>query len=200
MKYQGKGTLIILGVLLVGVLVVGAMVFGWYLSGYNKAIRLDEEAKTAWANVDSALQRRMDLIPNLVETVKGYAAHEKELFEHIADARTKYFQSNSVAEKIDTSNQLSGLLSRLLVLQEQYPELKANQNFLALQDSLEGSENRINVERIRYNAAVKELNIYAREVFGSFFCRRAGIEPMKPFEAADAARQAPTVNFGQPKQ
>lgn len=142
----------------------------------------------------------MDLIPNLVETVKGYAAHEKELFENIANARTKYFQSGSVADKIDSSIQLSGLLSRLLVLQEQYPELKANQNFLALQDSLEGSENRINVERIRYNAAVKELNIYAREVLGSYFCRRAGIEPMKPFEAAEQARQAPTVNFGQTKQ
>lgn len=196
MKYQGKGTLVVLGVLLVGVLVLGAMLFGWYLAGYNKAVRLDEEAKTAWANVDSALQRRMDLIPNLVETVKGYAAHEKELFENIANARTKYFQSDRVGDKIDSANQLSGLLSRLLVLQERYPELKANQNFLALQDSLEGSENRINVERIRYNAAVKNLNIYTREVLGSFFSRRAGVEAMKPFEAAPGAAQAPTVNFG----
>lgn len=200
MRYHGKSAVVVLGVILVAVVVVAALAFGWYMAGYNKAIRLDEEAKTAWANVDSALQRRMDLIPNLVETVKGYAAHEKELFENIAAARTKYFQSDAVGDRIESANTMSGLLSRLLVLQERYPELKANQNFLALQDSLEGTENRINVERIRYNSAVKNLNIYTREILGSFFCRRAGVESMTPFEAAPASREAPVVNFGNSNQ
>jgi len=197
MKYRTGSALVVLGVILVVVLIAAAMMFSWYLAGYNKAIRLEEEARAAWANVDSALQRRMDLIPNLVETVKGYAAHERELFEHIADARTKYFQTDNVDSKIEAANEVGALLSRLLMLQEQYPDLKANQNFLALQDSLEGTENRINVERIRYNNAVKNLNIYTREFFGSFFCRRAGVEPMELFEAAPEAAQPPTVDFGQ---
>ena len=196
MKYQGKSAVVVLGVMLAAVAALGAIGFGWYRAGYDKAIRLEEEAKTAWANVDSTLQRRMDLIPNLVETVKGYAAHERELFENIAAARTKYFQSDAVGDRIESANVMSGLLSRLLVLQERYPELTANQNFLALQDSLEGTENRINVERIRYNAAVKHLNIYTRELIGSFFCRRAGVEAMAAFEAAPESREAPSVNFG----
>jgi LemA protein len=196
MKDRTGGALVVLGVILVVVLIAGAILFSWYLAGYNKAVRLEEEAREAWANVDSALQRRMDLIPNLVETVKAYAAHEQELFEHIADARTKYFQAGDVDQKIEAANEVGALLSRLLMLQEQYPELKANQNFLALQDSLEGTENRINVARIRYNNAVKNLNTYAREFFGSFFCKRAGVKPMKPFEAAPEAAQPPRVDFG----
>jgi len=193
---SGSGAVAALLVLVGGVVLLVLVGLVWYVRGYNKAIRLDEAANAAWANVDSALQRRMDLIPNLVETVKGYAAHEKELFENIAQARTKYFQADRPEGKIEAYNTMAGFLSRLLMLQERYPELKANQNFLALQDSLEGSENRINVERIRYNEAVKALNTYARSFFGSFFCRRAGVEPREPFEAAPAAREAPTVDFG----
>jgi LemA protein len=195
MVRRGKGMLIILAILVIGVIVVGAIGFSWYITGYNKAIRLEEEAKTQWANVDSALQRRLDLIPNLVETVKGYASHESELFEKIAMARTQYFQANNPEEKMQSANVMSGLLSRLLLLQERYPELKANQNFLALQDSLEGTENRINVARTRYNEAVRNLNVYTREFFGSFFARRAGVEPMEFFEAAPEAQTAPQVNF-----
>jgi len=195
MKSFGKIWVALIVVVVVLVL-VGLGVFSWYIAGYNKAVTLDEGAKTAWSNVDTALQRRLDLVPNLVSTVKGYAAHEKELFENIANARTKYFQADTVAGKIDASNQMSGLLSRLLLLREAYPELKANQNFLALQDSLEGTENRINVARTRYNEAARSLNSYRREFFGSFFCRRAGVEKVEYFEAADEAKTTvPEVKF-----
>lgn len=196
MNRSGKGILIVLILLLVGLIIIGAMGFSWYITGYNKAIRLEEEAKTAWANVDTALQRRLDLIPNLVETVKGYASHESELFTNIAQARTKYFQADTPQGKMESANAMTGLLSRLLLLQERYPELKANQNFLALQDSLEGTENRINVARTRYNEAAKTLNIYTREFIGSFFAKRAGVEQMPLFEAAGEAQTAPRVDFG----
>lgn len=193
---SGKGALFIIAILVLVLVIIGGIGFSWYINGYNKAVRLDEEAKTAWANVDTALQRRLDLIPNLVETVKGYASHESDLFEKIAMARTQYFQSNNPEQKMQSANMMTGLLSRLLVLKEQYPELKANQNFLSLQDTLEGTENRINVARTRYNEAVKELNVYTREFIGSFFARRAGVEAMPLFEAAPEAQEAPKVNFG----
>jgi len=195
MRYYGK-IWIVLVLILVMILLLGLGIFRWYISGYNKAIQLDEAAKTAWSNVDAALQRRLDLVPNLVETVKGYAEHEKELFENIAKSREKYFQAGSVAGKIAASNELSGLLSRLLLLNEAYPELKANQNFLALQDQLEGTENRIAVARNRHNEAAKLLNAYTREFFGSFFCKRAKVEPMDYFEATEKAKtEVPKVEF-----
>jgi LemA protein len=174
--------------------------FLWSIAGRNKAVRLDEAAKTAWADVDAQLQRRLDLIPNLVETVKGYATQEKELFENIAKSREKYFQAGNVAGKMQASNQLSGFLSRLLVLQERYPELKSNQNFLALQDQLEGTENRIAVARTRYNEAVRVLNTYSREVFGSYFCKKAGVEAREPFAATERAQtEVPAVDFSSPE-
>jgi len=175
--------------------IIAVALFAWYISGYNKAVGLSQAAKEAWSNVDTALQRRLDLVPNLVETVKGYATHEKEIFENIANARTKYFQSDAPADKIAASNELSGLLSRLLMLKETYPELKANQNFLALQDQLEGTENRINVARTRYNEAARSLNTYSQEFFGSFFCRSANVAPVEYFEAAPESKEAPKVTF-----
>jgi len=195
MKNFGKVWAVLI-VILVVILVFGLGIFKWYIGGYNRAVGLDEAAKTAWSNVDTALQRRLDLIPNLIETVKGYATHEKELFENIANSRTKYFQADTVGAKIEASNELSGLLSRLLMLQENYPQLKANQNFLALQDSLEGTENRIAVARTRYNEAAKLLNSYAREFFGSFFCKRAGVMKVEYFEATEQAKtEVPKVQF-----
>lgn len=177
-------------------LLSGMAVLGWYIKGYNKAVRLNESGKTAWSDVDAQLQRRTELVPNLVETVKGYAKHEKELFENIAKSRERYFQTSSVTGKIEASNELSGFLSRLLLLKEQYPELKANQNFLSLQDQLEGTENRIAVARTRYNEAAKQLNSYAREFFGAFFCRRAGVEARDYFEATEQAKtEPPKVKF-----
>jgi LemA protein len=170
--------------------------FLWYASGYNKAISLEQGAEKAWADIDAALQRRLDLVPNLVNTVKGYAQHEKELFESIAKSREKYFQAGSRADKIEASNELTGFLSRLLMLQEQYPELKANESFRDLQVALEGTENRINVARIRYNEAAMQLNSYAKALFGSFFCKRAKVEPVAYFEATEQAKsQVPKVEF-----
>lgn len=168
----------------------------WYLHGYNKAVNLEQGAEKAWADIDAALQRRLDLVPNLVNTVKGYAGHEKELFENIAKSREKYFQADTRAGKIEASNQLTGFLSRLLMLQERYPDLKANQNFLDLQVALEGTENRINVARTRYNEAARLLNSYTKQVFGSYFCKKANVEPVEYFQATEQAKtEVPKVEF-----
>jgi LemA protein len=195
MRNFGKIWIVLVAVLIV-VLLIGLGVFRWYIGGYNKAVNLKEGADKAWADIDSALQRRLDLIPNLVSTVKGYAEHEKELFENIAKSREKYFQAGNRTEKIEASNQLTGFLSRLLMLQERYPDLKANQNFLDLQVALEGTENRINVARTRYNEAARQLNSYSRQFFGSFFCKRAGVEKADYFEATEQAKtEVPKVEF-----
>jgi len=186
-----KVILIVLGVLLLAAF----MLSSWAIKGYNNVITMDEQVKSQWAQVENQLKRRYDLIPNLVETVKGYAAHERELFEYIADARTKYFQANTVKDKIQSSNQLEGVLSRLLLLQEQYPQLKANENFLKLQDSLEGTENRISVERMRYNEAVRALNTYIRTFFGRFFASFAGISAAEYYEIPEAEKEVPKVKF-----
>jgi len=183
-------------VALVVILIIGLGILGWYIGGYNRAVNLEQGTENAWANIDAALQRRLDLVPNLVETVKGYASHEKELFENIAKSREKYFQADSRAGKIEASNELSGFLSRLLMLQENYPQLRASDNFRDLQVALEGTENRIAVARTRYNEAAKLLNSYSREFFGSFFCRRAGVEPVEYFEATEQAKtEVPEVKF-----
>ena len=186
------GTGVIILIVLAVILLVG---FFAVWGGYNKAIRLDEAVQERWAQVETVLVRRFDLIPNLIETVKGYASHEKELFEHIANVRTKYFQAGSIAEKAKNASQLQGFLSRLLLLREQYPELKANQNFLKLQDQLEGTENRIAVERKRYNEAVRGVNTYARSFFGRSFCGMAGVEKAEYFEATDLQKAPPKVKF-----
>jgi len=186
-----KIALIVVGV----VVLLGIMTFSWFRSGFDNVISMDENVKGKWAQVENQLKRRYDLIPNLIETVKGYAKHEKELFENIANARTKYFQSNTIPDKVKASTQLEGLLSRLLVLREAYPDLKANQSFLKLQDSLEGTENRIAVERKRYNDAVQILNTYIRTFFGRFFASFTGISAAEYYEIPDAEKEAPKVQF-----
>jgi LemA protein len=182
-------------IIFVVIAIVGFAVIGWGVSQYNKVIAMDERVKAQWAQVENQLKRRYDLIPNLVETVKGYAKHERELFEKIAEARTKYFQAKTVPDKIKTSRELEGVLSRLLLLREAYPELKANESFLKLQDQLEGTENRIAVERRRYNEAVKELNTYRRTVFGRFFASLAGVSEAEYYEIPEAEKEAPKVKF-----
>ncbi len=175
------------------------LVGGCAVSGYNKAIRLDEQVKSAWSQVENVLQRRYDLIPNLVETVKGYASHEKDIFENIAQARTKYFQAGSRREKIEAASGFERALSRLLVLQERYPQLKAQESFNRLMDELAGTENRLAVERKRYNDAVRALNTYCRTFFGRIFCGWAGVEQGEYFEVEKPeAREAPKVRFGEP--
>jgi len=186
-----KVALVILGV--IAIVAIGAIMYG--VGEYNRAVAMDEQVKSQWAQVENQLKRRYDLIPNLVETVKGYAKHEKELFENIANARTKYFQSNSVKDKMQSSQQLEGFLSRLLVLKETYPQLKANEGFLKLQDSLEGTENRIAVERKRYNDDAKTLNTYRRSVFGKFFASLAGVNEAQYYEIPKAEKETPKVKF-----
>ncbi|MBN1806422.1 MAG: LemA family protein [Sedimentisphaerales bacterium] len=195
MRNFGKAW-IVLVLVLIALLLFGVGIFRWYIGGYNTAVSLEQNVEKAWADIDTTLQRRLDLIPNLVETVKGYATHEKELFENIAKSREKYFQAGSRAGKIEATNELGGFLSRLLMLQESYPQLKANENFRDLQVALEGTENRINVARTRYNEAARQLNTFRRQFFGSFFCKRAGVESVEYFEASEQAKsEVPQVKF-----
>ena len=191
MSKKMKTILIIVGI----VVLVGFMTFGKIIAGYNRVIAMDENVKGKWAQVENQLKRRYDLIPNLVETVKGYATHEKELFENIAQARTLYFQAKDVKGKVKASNQLEGVLSRLLLLQERYPVLKANESFLKLQDSLEGTENRIAVERKRYNESVQTLNTYIRTFLGKFYAMIAGVSSAAYYEVPEAEKATPKVKF-----
>jgi LemA protein len=186
-----KVLLIVLVVLLGGALLVGGCAY----SGYKSTARLDEQVHGAWADVEVVLKRRFDLIPNIVETVKGYATHEKELFQGIADVRKSYFSANSMSEKAKAAGALEGMLSRLLVLRETYPDLKANENFRALQIELEGTENRIAEMRKRYNGAVKTLNAHVRVFPGSLYAGWVGAQKAEYFEAGEAAQEAPKVSF-----
>jgi LemA protein len=202
MKRSGSaGSLIavfVLGLLAL-VLFLGLALFAWYRSGYNRAVRLDEAVDQAWANVDAQLQRRADLVPQLVGAVKGIVQQEQEVFGKIAEARTRYLNADTVQGKISASNALTSLLPNLLALREAYPQLQSNQNFLTLQDQLEGTENRISVARTRYNEAVKALNTYTRELFGQWFCRQAGVEAKPFFEATEQAQtEVPEVDFSSP--
>ena len=191
---MNNGVKIAIVILVVVALFAGGMIL-WGVGQYNRVVSMDEQVKSQWAQVENQLKRRYDLIPNLVETVKGYAKHEKEVFENIANARTKYFQAQTVKDKIQASQQLEGALSRLLLLQENFPQLKANESFLKLQDSLEGTENRIAVERKRYNDDVRALNTYRRTVFGRFIASLAGVGEATYYEIPQAEKEAPKVKF-----
>ncbi|HNY65851.1 MAG TPA: LemA family protein [Deltaproteobacteria bacterium] len=186
-----KKTWIILGIL--GLLVLN--VIWWGISQYNRPIRMKESVDAQWAQVENQLKRRYDLIPNLVETVKGYAAQEKTVFLGVAEARKAYFQAQSVDEKARAATGLEGALSRLLLLQERYPALKSSENFLKLQDSLEGTENRISVERKRYNDEVKALNTFVKTFPGRFFASMAGIGEAPYFDIPEAQKETPAVKF-----
>ncbi len=167
-----------------------------YLKGtYNSLVTMDEQVNAAWAQVENQLQRRFDLIPNYVETVKGYAAHEREVFIEVTEARSKVAGASGVEEKINANNQLTSALSRLLVVVERYPELKANQNFIRLQDELAGTENRIAVERRRYNETVREFNTMVRQFPTNMVAGMLGFEKADFFEIPEEARTAPEVRF-----
>lgn len=186
-----KVLMLILMALLGAVLFVGCAVY----RGYDKAITLDEGVKSAWAQVENQLQRRYELIPNLVETVKGLAGQEEKIFLGVAEARKSYFQAKTVGEKAAAAGGFERALSRLLVLKETYPELKSNESFLKLQDELAGTENRMAVERKRYNDAVKILNTFTRRLLGRLYAGLAGVEKAEYFEITDEARTAPKVDF-----
>ena len=150
-----KKTLI--GVLVVALILVVAF-YSFFVGNYNKFVKMDVSIKAAWAQVENQLQRRYDLIPNLVETVKGYAKQEKDVLVEVTNARAKVGGAGNIPDKIAANNQLTGALSRLMLVVEKYPDLKSNQNFLKLQDELAGTENRIAVERMRYNETVQVFN------------------------------------------
>jgi LemA protein len=162
---------------------------------YNSLVQLDEGVKGAWAQVENQLQRRYDLIPNYVETVKGYAKHEKEVFLKVTEARAKVGGATNIKDKIAANNEMSSALSRLLLVVERYPDLKANQNFIRLQDELAGTENRIAVERRRYNETVKTYNIKIRSFPTNIMAGMFGFGKAEFFKVAAAAKEVPKVKF-----
>jgi LemA protein len=190
-----RGTIVAL--VIVAVLVLGIFfVFGSYVSTKNALVQKDEAVKSAWSQVDVVLQRRADLIPNLVNTVKGFAKQETTVFGDIANARAGLLNAHDPAGKIQANGQLDGALGRLLALQENYPELKSNEQFLRLQDELAGAENRIAVERRRYNNTIQDYNTYVRQFPNSIWAGIAGFQPNNAyFRASESSRTAPSVNF-----
>ncbi len=177
------------------ILVLAGSIYSFFKGTYNQFVTLDEGVKSSWAQVENQLQRRYDLIPNLVETVKGYAKQEKDVLVEVTNARARVGGASTVPDKISANNELSGALSRLLVVVERYPELKSNQNFLRLQDELAGTENRIAVERRRYNEAVQAYNVAIRSFPANLLAGTFGFGKAAFFEAPAAAKAAPQVKF-----
>jgi len=193
---MGKGLIVIIILALIAL-----VVFGQYIGVRNTLVSKNEAIKGAWSQVDIVLQRRADLIPNLVETVKGYAKQEQTVFDDIAKARSALLSAGNPAGKIAANNQLDGALGRLLALSENYPQLKSNENFLRLQDELAGTENRIAVERKRYNDTLQDYNTYVQQFPASVFAGWAGFKPNDTyFKATEGSREVPKVNFGTPAQ
>lgn len=194
------------GVVLVLLIVVAIALFSWGKTSYNNMVMLEEGVKEKWSQVENVYQRRMDLIPNLVSTVKGYAAHEKDTFSAVTEARAKVGGMVNISEDVlnnpamfekfqKAQAGLSGALQRLMVVQENYPELKADQSFLALQSQLEGTENRIAVERKRFNEASKSYNVYIKQFPLNFLANMFGFNERPYFTATEGADTAPVVDF-----
>jgi len=179
---MSKGLKIVLIVVVVLAAVL-LMAGGWFVRNYNKVVSLDEAVSEAWGQVETQLQRRYDLVPNLVETVKGYAKHERGVLTEVTRARAMVGAAKTIPDKIAANNNLTSALGRLLVVVENYPDLKASQNFLNLQDELAGTENRIAVARRRYNIAAKELNQFIKGIPGVIFARIRGTNPAPYFKA-----------------
>ena len=186
-------------IVLVVVVVIALLVGGAYVSSRNQMVTKNETVKSDWAQVDVVLQRRSDLIPNLVETVKGFAAQEQTVFHDIASARSALLGAQTPTDKIAANGQLDGALGRLLLIVENYPQLKSNENFLRLQDELAGTENRIALERKRYNDAVQDYNTFIGLFPNSLFAGWAGFQRNNAyFAASEASREAPKVQFPAP--
>ncbi|MFH1542165.1 MAG: LemA family protein [bacterium] len=179
---------------IVGIIVVLVLML---VSTYNGLVGLDQGVKQGWAQVENQLQRRYDLIPNLVSTVKGYAKHEEDIFKSVAEARTKLAGANSVNAKAQAANGMESVLGRLLAIAENYPQLKASTNFIALQDELAGTENRLSVARMRYNELVQVYNTKARSIPTVFLVRLIGFDSEKAYFkiANEQAKEAPNVKF-----
>ena len=190
-----KPVWIVVGVTLAVIVLVAVVVGGTFVSKWNQLVTMDTDIKAKWAQVDNQLQRRADLIPNLVETVKGFAAQEKSIMESIANARAKMAGGGSVQDRIAASNELSSALSRLLVVVENYPQLKSDATFNRLMDELAGTENRLAVERKRYNDAVQVYNTTIRQFPDTLIASMLGFKEQPFFQVPEAARQTPQVKF-----
>ena len=186
-----KPVWVILGVVVLAAVVVGGSV----TSKWNELVAMDTDIKAKWAQVENQLQRRADLIPNLVETVKGFAAQERTILEAIANARAKMAGAGSVPDRMAASNELSGALARLLVVVENYPSLKSDATFIRLMDELAGTENRLSVERKRYNDSVQVYNVAIRQFPGNLIASFLGFKEHPFFAAPPEARQVPQVKF-----
>ncbi|MDD5504084.1 MAG: LemA family protein [Candidatus Omnitrophica bacterium] len=183
-------------VVLIAIGVIIIILAGWVIGGLNQVAILNEAITASWSQVENQLQRRNDLIPNLVNTVKGYASHEKGLFTEVTRLRGQWASASTQDDKIKAAEGMQSAISRLLLIAENYPDLKANQNFLSLQAQLEGTENRISVERNRYNRNVQIFNSYIRTIAGGIFARMRGLDkPAEYFEAESAAKAVPKVDF-----
>jgi LemA protein len=195
---MSKGLIAVI-VVVVLVALVGLIFFGQYVGVRNELVAKNESVKSAWSQVDIVLQRRADLIPNLVETVKGITQQEQAVFGEIARARSALLSATTPQGKIEANRQLDGSLGRLLALAENYPQLRSSENFLRLQDELAGTENRIAVERKRYNDTLRDYNIYIQQFPNSIFAGWSGFKPNDAyFTASEGSRTAPKVNFGAP--
>lgn len=191
-------------IVLIVIAVVILSIFFWFRGSYNGMVNMSETVSSQWSNVENQYQRRLDLIPNLVNTVKGYAAHEQQTLEEVVNARAKATQTQINFEQLDEATlkklnnvqgELSSALSRLMAISENYPDLKANQNFLELQAQLEGTENRIAVERRKFNETVKNYNAYIRQFPKNMIAGMFGFVPKPYFEATAGAENAPKVEF-----
>lgn len=191
-------------IVIIALLVLGAIVFFWYQGVYNKLVQADENVNSVWGNVENQYQRRADLVPNLVATVKGYATHEQNTLEGVVNARAKATQvtidpanlnEETMAQFQAAQGELSSALSRLLVSVEAYPDLKANQNFLDLQAQLEGTENRISTERTRFNEAAQQYNTLVRRFPNNIIAGMSGFTAKPYFKAEAGAEKAPEVKF-----
>jgi len=193
MKKGALIALVILAVIVIGIF----MAFGSYVSARNQMVTKREAVDQSWSQVDVQLQRRADLIPNLVSTVKGFATHEETVFGDIANARAGLLNAHTPQDKIAANNTLDGAFGRLLALSENYPQLRSNENFLRLQDELAGTENRISVARRRYNETVNTFNTYILQFPNNIWARFAGLNtPLPYFEASPESRAVPKVDFG----
>jgi len=190
MKITRRAVLQLIGLALVAMPLTGC--------SYNKFVGQEEAIKAQWAQVENQLQRRNDLIPNLVETVKGYASHEAGVFKDIADARSRLLSAKSPEEKIEAANQQTSALGRLLAVAENYPQLKANEQFNRLMDELSGTENRLAVERMRYNEKVQDYNSARRQFPANVTAKVFGFKEYPYFQVPPDAKQVPKVNFSKP--
>lgn len=186
------------------IIIAAVLVLGYFMfkGKYNTMVAKDESVQTAWSQVENQYQRRVDLVPNLVSTVKGSASHERETLQSVTEARTKATQTSvnvhdaeQMAQFQEVQSQLGSALSRLLVVVESYPDLKASQNFVSLQTQLEGTENRIATERMRYNESVRDYNIYLRQFPNNLFAGMFGFEKAALFEMDEGAGEVPDVQF-----